>query len=70
MADEIPEHFNELPEWAKTAVKGHLAREFPGANPEQIGKALSQAATSTGPTCNLAAWLANAGVLLREAKAV
>ena len=70
VADELSDSFSDLPDWAKTAVMGHLTREFPAANPEQIGKALSQAATSTGPTCNLAAWLANAGMLLREAKAV
>jgi len=69
VADELPDYFSDLPDWARTAVLGHLTREFPGANPEQIGKALSQAATSTGPTCNLAAWLANAVTLLREVRA-
>ncbi|RYD65337.1 MAG: hypothetical protein EOP83_07590 [Verrucomicrobiaceae bacterium] len=69
VAEEHPDDFSDLPEWAKTAVMGHLAREFPGANPEQIGKALSQAAMSTGPACNLGAWLANATMLVREAKA-
>jgi hypothetical protein len=47
----------------------HLTREFPHACPSQIGTALSQAATLTGPACNLAAWLASAAMLLREATA-
>ena len=65
--DELPEYFCGLPDWAKKAVVGHLTREFPAASPEQIGRALSLAAMSAGPTCNLAAWLASAVMLLREA---
>jgi hypothetical protein len=69
LVNELPEYFCDLPEWAKTAVVRHLTREFADASPEQIGKALSQAATLTGPACNLAAWLASAVILLREATA-
>jgi hypothetical protein len=69
VVEELPEYFCDLPEWAKKAVVGHLTREFPDANPEQIGKALSQAAALTGATCNLAAWLASAVMLLRQATA-
>jgi hypothetical protein len=68
VVDELPEYFCDLPEWAKTAVVGHLTREFPDTSPEEIGSALSQAATLAGPTCNLAAWLATAVMFLREAQ--
>ncbi len=69
VVDELPEYFGDLPDWAKKAVVGHLARDFPNASPEQIGMAVRRAATLTGTTCNLAAWLAAAVMLLREAKA-
>ena len=69
LVDELPEYFCDLPEWARRAVVGHLTREFPDASPGQIEKALGQAATLTGPVCNLAAWLASAMILLREATA-
>jgi len=70
VANELPEYFCDLPEWAKRAVMGHLTKEFPGANPEQVRRALNQAAKSTGATCNLAACLASASMLLREAGVV
>jgi len=68
VVEELPEYFCDLPEWAKKAVVGHLTRECPEATPAQIGKALSQAAMVTGPTCNLAACLAAAVMLLRETR--
>jgi hypothetical protein len=67
--EELPEYFCDLPEWAKKAVVSHLTREFPDASPRQIGTALGQAATLTGPACNLGAWLAAAVMLLRTATA-
>ena len=69
LVNELTEYFCDLPDWARRAVVGHLTREFPDASPGQIEKALGQAATLTGPVCNLAAWLASAMILLREATA-